>query len=670
MAKKSILCSSKEDIWQAVRRRGSQIAAELTDKEFFTSGQFTNYATKLLNFLLLKKKLYALNMVYDPARQEVAYTDGKNIFLNTGNSMAAAPKLLERRFRVNMGILFHEAAHKLFLDFDFSNKALNGLRSGSLCGKFDTHNDPELQKAKDELDSLMSSGYGPALAQAYADLGNRLDDGHDEAAMKRYYPGFIRECITVAGEVQMETAKSVSEMIDARWQRYSVLSGLILQYAKYGYYKVGDATKEVEAYLQRMAMLEPIIEAAVAEDSYKKRWDMLNTLVLMVWPELREMFPEPSQQNSGNTAGNGATTGNSQQSTQQPSAEQIAQAMQEMAQALNEAMNTMPAPVNCSGKAVSASTLSQGGAPASGNDCEVLCQEIGQGKAEACVQKELDQAQLDVIRNTNLPLIHKNVRCITDRENAQDKAKYEQIYESVAPYAKSFIKEMSELFREMNTEGVQHHRRFGPIIEANASYRKDGRFFSKKKLPEDMPDIAIVYLQDISGSMRGTKMALSRKAAVLLERVTTDLNIPLMIAGHSVIGGKVKLRIYTDFLSTHKLADRYSLGGMDAGGFTRDGPPIRFCAELLANRPERVKLMIVTSDGTPEDSDYCGEAARKDISDTVKEYRRKGLLIYGAAIDKDRAIIEQIYGSGFLSIQDLASLPRILVRLMRKEILQ
>ena len=78
--------------------------------------------------------------------------------------------------------------------------------------------------------------------------------------------------------------------------------------------------------------------------------------------------------------------------------------------------------------------------------------------------------------------------------------------------------------------------------------------------------------------------------------------------------------------------------------------------------------MVVISDGAPNDSGYGGVEAFDDIKKTVSEFKRKGLLIYGAAIDDDRDVIQELYGKGFLSITDLKSLPKTMVRLMRQNI--
>lgn len=109
MAKKLKL-TSKEDIRLAIRKRGAQIAANMTDEELYRSAEFSSYATRLADFILRKHKLYSLDIQYNTApNAPIAYTDGKKIVWNTGNKIAKAPTLLERRFKVNMGILFHGA---------------------------------------------------------------------------------------------------------------------------------------------------------------------------------------------------------------------------------------------------------------------------------------------------------------------------------------------------------------------------------------------------------------------------------------------------------------------------------------------------------------------------------------------------------------------------------
>lgn len=706
---------TNEDVRAAIRRRGAEIAANMTDQQIFTSPEFSRYATSLADFLLRNHRLYSLDIKYIQSDDApVAYTDGRNIFLNTGNAIAAYPKLLERRFKTNMGILFHECAHKLFLDFRFNNKAMASISAGTLVGKFPE--EPAFADIVAEIkDRVANPAYSGAIANIYNNIDNIICDGHDESAMKRCFPGFIAECITIAGEVQTEKAISLSEMIADDWDAYSIYSSLMLHYAKFGTYKIGDPSPFTDAYLAEMLNAEGIIDTALLIDDYAKRWDCINALMVFLWPVLRKHFPEnPQQSNSGNpnsaqgnsnsssgsqsgqsgangsSGGSGASQGgqssagdqsaneknNSQQQPdngspdsgtdpQQPTLQQILQALADAAQ---NGANAAPAPVNCNEKAVSVEAIQSNSSTDNGGLSGLMNQLTSQ-QAETQIQKELDKAQMDSIRNCNMPMIHTAVPTEYRRHIKANKFVYDQIAKETLPIARNLTSQMLALFRELNEEYVQHHKRFGPIIEATESYRLDKAFFAKKKLPDDYPDMAMCLLIDQSGSMGGEKIEYARKTAILMEQFASGIGVPIMIAGHCTHGSECEVTIYTDFTTTDAKKDRYSLGSISPGGANRDGLALRICAELLSKRPERVKLLISVSDGAPNHTHYSGLAARKDISETVKAYRRNGLLIYGAAIDEDKDIIQEIYGKGFLSIQNLSSLPKTLVRLVKQQII-
>lgn len=696
MAKKLVL-TSKEDVRQAIRRRGAAIAAAMSDEEFFLSEEFKRYATQLVDFILRNHKLYSMTIAYEPNNDNfTAYTDGKNIAVNAGNVQARNAKLLERRFKVVMGSVFHETAHKLFLDFGTYNRAISKIEGGDLYGIFPTHGDPALEAAKDELEAVVKSGYGSAMASIYATLHNFVADGHDEKLMKKVFKGFIKECIEVKNEEQIAITPSLNEFIDQRTDDYGILSALCLEYSKYGFYIVAEHNDATQKYTDFMMDLEATLDAAMEEDTVKNRWNYLNLLVLQLWPFLRDKFPEQqpqdqqsqgqsqSQQSQGQGQGQGQSQGQQSQSQSQgqnqqsqsqnqqsPVPEQVQQQLQQLAQQIEQMLGNAPAPVNCSGKGVDAASLNTSNVdPGKDSDASQIALQIAGSKAESEVQKELDEAQMEAIRNANVPLIHKNIEVDVNRHKQKNKARYNSIFKEISPIARNLISAMSTMLRDRREASVQYHKRCGPIIVATDAYRPDNAFFAKKKPGENIPNMAIVFLMDESASMHGQKMDCSIKTAILLEEVASKLDIPIMIAGHNASwDNSVELNIYTDFISTKPEEDRYSLAAIESSGCNRDGLPIRKCCELLAARPENVKLLIVSSDGAPNNTGYKGEAAREDIRKTVQEFRRKGLVIYGAAIDKDKKIIEEIYGKGFLSIQNLQHFPKTLVRLIQQQLL-
>ena len=685
MAKKLVL-SSKEDVRQAIRRRGAAIAAEMTDQEFFLSDEFTQYATRLTDFILRNHKLYNLAIRYEPQNDEfTAYTDGKNIAVNAGNAQARNAKLLERRFKVVMGSIFHEAAHKLFLDFFLFNRIMDSLQKGKLYGKFPTNGIAELEQAKEELEQVMTDGYGCAIAAIYSSLSNFVADGHDERLMKKTFKGFITECIDIKNEEQSAITPPINEFIAHNADDFTIYSALCLEYAKYGFYIVSEHNAETKPYTDHMITLEPTLDAAMSEDSMKDRWNWLNLLVLQLWPFLRERFQnqqnqgdgqgDPSQGQGDNSQGQGnnsqgqgsssqsqnpSSQGQDQSSQEQdqdddeddssqdssqnqnqpsPDPNQVQQSIQQMMQQIQQMLNSAPAPVNCSGKPVSAEELSTNGAdPGAGSNASQIAMQIANVKAESQIQHELDDAEMEAIRNNNVPLVHKKIRVYLNRHPKMNKSLYQRIYKEIAPISRNLISTMSTMLRDRREVSMQYHKRCGPIVVATDAYRPDKAFFAKKKPGENIPNMSIVFLIDQSGSMEGRKLECAKKTAILLEDFARSLDIPIMIAGHTAdYCGGVDINIYTDFVSVHPETDRYTLAAIESDDCNRDGLPIRHCCELLAARPENVKLMIVASDGAPCDKNYSGEAAREDIRKTVQEFRRKGLIIYGAAIGATRS---------------------------------
>ena len=67
-----------------------------------------------------------------------------------------------------------------------------------------------------------------------------------------------------------------------------------------------------------------------------------------------------------------------------------------------------------------------------------------------------------------------------------------------------------------------------------------------------------------------------------------------------------------------------------------DGAALRYVAEHLAKRPESQKLLIIISDGQPADCGYSGTEAEADLRGIKNEYRKRGIVIFAAAIGDDK----------------------------------
>jgi len=135
--------------------------------------------------------------------------------------------------------------------------------------------------------------------------------------------------------------------------------------------------------------------------------------------------------------------------------------------------------------------------------------------------------------------------------------------------------------------------------------------------------------------------------------------------GHTADDGNVGLYSYADFDSIDG-NDRYRIMDMCARDCNRDGMALRYVSEKLLKRTEKVKLLITISDGQPNDDGYSGVNAEKDLRQIKREYTKKGITMFAAAIGDDKDKIEGIYEDGFLDITDLNKLPVNLIKLITR----
>ena len=73
---------------------------------------------------------------------------------------------------------------------------------------------------------------------------------------------------------------------------------------------------------------------------------------------------------------------------------------------------------------------------------------------------------------------------------------------------------------------------------------------------------------------------------------------------------------------------------------------------------------MLSYDGQPNGEGYEGTAAEADLRAIKKEYQKKGVILFAAAIGTDKERIKRIYQDGFLDITDLNKLPKLLPKLI------
>lgn len=129
---------------------------------------------------------------------------------------------------------------------------------------------------------------------------------------------------------------------------------------------------------------------------------------------------------------------------------------------------------------------------------------------------------------------------------------------------------------------------------------------------------------------------------------------------------KVRFHTIKGFDDPYNSQVRGQLAAIKPGFYTRMGAAIRQASEILQLQGSRQKLLLIISDGKPNDLDqYEGRYGIEDSRKAIFEARQLGLIPFCITIDQDaEAYLPYIFGAnGFRCIQQLEQLPQTLPEL-------
>lgn len=499
-------------------------------------------------------------------------------------------------------------------------------------------------------------------------------------------------------------------------------------------------TVESSDYWQSIEKIREHARIACATDDINRRFSEMNWMLLYFWPYIRNAIqrlqrqkagqqeqqqePEGAQQAGTSDNGGGTGTGDGSPENQQkasgsqsqtdgsrgngqpqPTSAISADDVQSLLNVLRQGTeqlggNPMPQnhhssdiaitrranerngkvpEKNQAGARAAAAAMSRQGKEAIYQALNSIANDIARNQAEEELESEAASALTDAVAAVNEAGSHKGIAVNTVRVmnvTAADVNYYNAVMEELKPVSGRLQKQMLDALRDLKDGVVQKHRQFGRSIIASDAYRPDQRFFANRKLPQELPDMALSVLVDHSGSMGGARIDAAMKAALLLHDFCTGLNIPIAVAGHNAERGvRVNYFIYADYEQISG-KDRYraarmaaALTKMRADNCNRDGAALTISAKLLEKRTEQVQLLIIISDGRPNDEGYGGEEAARDIQTIINQCKQKGIEVLACAIGDDKENIAAIYGDSFIDITDLTRLPKTLVGIVKKRII-
>jgi nitric oxide reductase NorD protein len=110
------------------------------------------------------------------------------------------------------------------------------------------------------------------------------------------------------------------------------------------------------------------------------------------------------------------------------------------------------------------------------------------------------------------------------------------------------------------------------------------------------------------------------------------------------------------------------IGTLRPGAYTRIGAALRHATGQIAERPERYRLILLLTDGKPNDVDhYEGRYGVEDTRMAVREAGRLGICVFAITVDKKaRDYVPYIFGrGGYAIVGHVARLPPALPLLYR-----
>jgi hypothetical protein len=262
--------------------------------------------------------------------------------------------------------------------------------------------------------------------------------------------------------------------------------------------------------------------------------------------------------------------------------------------------------------------------------------------------------------------------------------------------------EMNERFYRQNQRvSRQNIRKLGQILKQSLLARKeeeqviasygtilpnrlwkvgrteDSRLFTRT-LKKQNADFVVDILMDGSGSQR-SRQHLVALQGYILSAALSEAGLPHRVFSFCTFWDYTVMRRFREY-DEGREADMRILEFTSSSN-NRDGLALRAAADGLLHRPEEKKVLIVLSDGRPNDlvirrpdvnkkTLYTGEYAVKDTASEVRRLRSQGISVLGvfAGEEQDLQAERRIFGKDFAYIRDLSTFAHVVGRYLKKQL--
>jgi len=206
------------------------------------------------------------------------------------------------------------------------------------------------------------------------------------------------------------------------------------------------------------------------------------------------------------------------------------------------------------------------------------------------------------------------------------------------------------------------------LCDTQAGLPPSDRLFTRSLRIER--DITALFLVDMSNSTEGWIGIAVKEALVLLAEALEAVGDSYGIYGFSGMRrSRSELYHIKHPGEAYGMVVQQRIAAITPKEYTRMGPPIRHLTKKLLDSPSKIRLLVVISDGKPEDYDnYKGQYAIEDSRKALLEARGAGVHSFCITIDKAaHEYLMHMFGRGnYIFVNDVSMLPAKMTEIYRR----
>jgi len=240
------------------------------------------------------------------------------------------------------------------------------------------------------------------------------------------------------------------------------------------------------------------------------------------------------------------------------------------------------------------------------------------------IQSELDLMELDRIKIDNLPY--------GDEINFDAWIEYRG-HQNRSNHSQKFFQSFEKKTRDMST-----------LLLADISLSTEAGITQDIRVIDMIKDSLMVFSES-------------------LERLQDSFGV---YAFSSIKNKKVNFHIIKNFKEKYSDLIRGRIDVIKPGYYTRLGAGIRESTKILEKQRSQNKLLLILSDGKPNDTDrYDGRYGIEDTKKSIEEAKQKGVIPYCITIDVEaREYLPYLFGrNSYAVIRDAKKLPKVLTEI-------